>query len=258
MIDNFTIKKNRFNNSNLELYIDSIIKSIFNDKIKYINKYEEDNIYEVGTYKNGKVIVVLPKIIDLFDNKLRIVNNNKMYEYGIDIDKQFININLREINFGNNDNNYHVTFIGSSRLVNINNIDSACQFEIDEFDIDNKKLLDTITFVKADDRLEDIYTKTEGLFTSPINEYNSVRIKKCKKINSLYNNERVTDMISLYNGKLVEFMTTVNKNNRTYIIRKDNDNYNITFVDVINKGMSNFYFDINNEVKLIKKLEKKD
>ena len=213
MIDNFTVKKNMFNN-NLELYMDDIIKSIFNDKIKYINKYEEDNIYEVGTNKSGKVIVVLPKIIDLFDNKLR--------------------------------------------LVNINNIDSVCQFEIDEFDIDNKKLLDTITFVKADDRLEDIYTKTEGLFTSPINEYNSVRIKKCKKINSLYNNERVTDMISLYNGKLVEFMTTVKKNNRTYIIRKDNDNYNITFVDVINKGMSNFYFDINDEVKLIKKLEKKD
>lgn len=258
MKEKITIKRKDINNINLELYIDAIINELYGDSIATITTYENSNICEIMTAKKKK-IVILQNTYAITEHKLKCIIDNIVYEYNISYDKKNIYLTLQEIKFTKNKEDYHITFIGNSKLINIKRENNATQFEMDDYLISKEELLEKISLISANDNLKETYLKIESLIEKPINEFSSLKIKKYIINNNNYSRENITDIISIHNNKLIEFMITINKNNKTYVIRKDNNNYSITLINaIVDNEISSFYFDINEEASFIKKLERKN
>ena len=126
-----------------------------------------------------------------------------------------------------------------------NNTGVYIEYETNYMDTDIIEVLDNLTF---DESLEEIY----NLINNYLEDYRTLTITRYKI--SKYFKKTITDRLYLIGNNLQEFKMTVDNK---YIVKKEDNNYVITYLDSDIEDIEKSYFNLNNQINFVKKLERK-
>lgn len=256
MKNKIVVKKNiinlndfEFNNLSIDNYLESIIRGIFdtNKSIKIIKK--EKYCYSIYLEDNYECDLKLDSNIILFDYELKLIYKDKVINYLIDDDGGRLNISMNAYSYKKNNVDYFVTKcsnIYEGIIINrCNKIDIALESNM----LNDEVFRNILETINCNDSLEELYNKLN-------NNFSRVKIVKSRLIDNK-TNEIITDKIIVKDNLLEELKVTIDSDNKKYVIEKINGNYVVTYVNSSLEDISKSIFNINNNTKTFKSLEKR-
>lgn len=230
--------------------LSNIIKEIL--EINYEIKLEENNNAIIVTNINNNKICELHINKSLYDNySLKINKNNILYEYKIKLNKDKLNLNIKSIKFVKDNNKYNVSIYDRFNLININKKDRQVTIELEK-ELKLEELIKVTGNIILNDEINIIYEKISKEIL-----FDNIKIKKSYILNHNVMQELITDLIVVKERVLEEFLTTIIKNDKKFKIRKEGNNYSLTVINSSIESLISAYFEINEQVQFVKKLEKK-
>lgn len=249
MKSSFIIKKKIINiNSNeseILVYIKEILNQIFDSSnVKILNS--ENGRKRVYCYDSKICYFTIDEVFNT--NVLKIYDGDKIYIYYIKETKKEFEVELKGYNNTKKNNNCY--FMDDKTTLDISDDNKYIHIEIDnKF---KEIMINLIEKINPDNSLMEIYKSFNCVI------YNELSIKKSKIKNQSYSDRDITDLLILKNDKLIEFKTTIFKENRSYIVQKAyGEDYKITFSLKNLDDFKKVNFDINENINFAKKLEKK-
>lgn len=240
------------NDSKLENYFEEIIKEILEIDTEF-ELYQIDNKNYILLNKDKELISELN--VSSTNLKHYVVNmnkDNKLYEYRIDIFRDIIKTKIKSCKFIKNNVNYIINVYNQYRLINICDKDNGITIEVKNEDNDEEKIIESVININIEDGIKEIYEKINKKIS-----FADIKIKKSKLINSRFMQELITDIIIINNNRLEDFLITITKKDKTYKIKKENNNYSLSVINSSIEALTSAYFEINEQVQFVKKLEKK-
>lgn len=114
-----------------------------------------------------------------------------------------------------------------------------------------EELIKLIKKINLEESIKDIFHILQEKI-----DMNNIKIIKYDILNTCDNYHKITDVINIENNKLIDFMVTILKDNKKYIIQKEINNYTIKVFDESIDSLTKAYFEINDQVQFVKRLEK--
>mgnify|MGYP007069901859 CR=1 FL=1 len=230
----------------IKTYIEDIIYNMYNIKgeVKIVNDNEYyllliDDIYVFRfTFDND---------VTLEDYIIRVYLDDKVYTYTLFDDIKQITLNLTNVLYQKEDREYSISNFNYGKGIEIhnNNVGIYIEYETNYMDTDIIEVLDNLTF---DESLEEIYNRINNY----LEDYRTLSITKYNI--SKYFKKVITDRLYLIGNNLQEFKMTVDNK---YIVKKEDNNYVITYLDSDIEDIEKSYFSLNNQINFVKKLERK-
>lgn len=239
-------------NCYLNLNLKKIIKDIFNlDREIEIKKSKDYDI----VYINDEIFCTF-SIDDncmLYKYLIKIVKDNIIYIYDIIEDPKNMFGKFKTCSFKKEDTKYIVERYYSKYLIDIKGEKKGICMAFGS-NVDNiSTIIQLLSNIEVYDKIETIYKKI--IDNSNINT--DLTIKKYNILNTVDSRQIDTDLIIIENGKLINFLSIVEKENKKYIIKKERDNYSVTLLNNSLNGLLSSCFDMTEQFNFIKKLEKK-
>jgi len=242
-------KKNFFLNVNLKKIFKDLLD--FDEELKIEKGENNDNI----VYQKDKPLCSF--IIDddcmLYKYIIKIAKDNILYEYDIIENPKSLIGSLKSASFIKNGINYSMERYYSKYFIDIKSNNKGIYLVLENSTDEERDIPKLIAEINLDDKIEKIYDKLSPMF----NTYNNLTIKKYNILNTIDMKEINTDLIIIEKGRLIDYLATIEKQEKKYIIKKERDNYSITLLNSSIDGLLSTCFDIDRQVKFVKKLEKK-
>lgn len=231
--------------------IKRIIKEIF-DISDDIEIKEKDHVNTV-LRKDEKIChFFIKKNIKTNKYILKILKDDIVYEYLMTIEKEEITGSLTKIEIENQELKGYILRYDEKQIICINKNGKEICIEIEDDINDKKSLIDLFYKINIDDKLNEIYYQiTEN------NIIENIKIKKSIILDTNYFQEIITDKLYVENGIVVDYKTTIFKNNKTYVIEKNMHECTIKTFDSSIEALSYIFFELNDQINFIKKLERK-
>ena len=243
-------------NKKIELYkkIDKIIKNIIEEKNIEI-KNVIDN--EFVAYNNDNKVLCNFVINDSHYKDtyiIRLIKENILYEYHINFIKDKITLNLKKCIYHTDELTYNIIRYDGKQIIDIKKGNKGITIEINDTFKDEQEVIELIQNIQFSDDVINIY-KEISIKQKIID---NIKIKKYSILNTCDFRENISDLIIVDNGNLLEYLITIEKENKKYIIKKEGNNYLIKLINTSLEDINNIYFELNDQIKFVKKLEKTD
>jgi len=237
----------------IEKYFNNLFNEIYGTNEEYIFINEDNGRYQV--LKNNKQLCTfkINKYSEIYDFIINIFEEDKEYCYHIIDEGVKIMANLAYHRYTKDGIKYHLGGTQNFLTITITKDKEIVSIQIYMGDREQNNIKDLTDSISLNDTIHDLYNKINIFIT----DYHKLRIKKSNILNTIDRKEQVTDLIYIDNNELIDYMSTTSNNDKKYVVRKENNNYMLTCINGNVDDFVSSYFLVNDEVKFIKKLEKK-
>lgn len=253
MKDKIIVKKNivSFNNNikEIDIYLESMLKKIFNtDENINIMKYDK-YLYRIYVDNKYKCDVKIDDCVVLYDYMIKIIYDDKTYTYYVDTKENNLILSMNEYSYKKDNKNYCVTKYCDIYEGSVIDRCNKVKLIIEDSYMNKEKFNDILENIDTSSTLEELYNNIGD-------NYFKIKIVKSRLIDNK-THELVTDIIYVSNNSLEEFKTTINKEEKKYIVEKTGDNYTVTYVNALINDIEESYYTITDKIGYVKKLERK-
>lgn len=259
MKNKFIIKKKITNKiinysdiKNKKYFFNINLNEIFGEILE-IDKKIEINKDENNIYLNDEKICsfTIDDNCMLYKTVIKIMKDDILYKYDVNENQECLMVMLNSCSFTKNEVNYSIERCYSKYFVDIRSKNKGIYLVLEDNLNDEFDIVGCFSEINICDNIKDIYNKVNKKF----NIFNNITIRKYNILNTVDSKEINTDLIIIENGCLIDYLTTIEKLGKKYVIKKDNNNYSITLLNSSIDGLLSTYFDLNEQVKFVKKLE---